>query len=367
VAGGRESSTTLKTFYKAPEGQSVWHSYRSPEDESVHGRHCKVNSSRKNVIVDLQTIQLEIKQRRNFLVSFILSRTTMPSSSSLQDTFERDGFLGPLDILTHEQAETALDEVREELSSSKEPQASRFKLHLFLPTISAIAHHPALVKAVQQALGTDDILLWSSDINIKPKRSPGLFCPHQDSTFAGLSPPNKCLTAWVALSDPVGQDEGCLVFYKESHKLGQLRHDTNLDQSQNNMLSLGQYVSKKCLEDSCSSTISMKCVAIPLRAGQASFHNFLTVHQSGPNQSSNKDRVGLALRYMASSVSQSKPTKELVTLISGPVPTHFSIEPRLPPSPTREDIERGRATRVEAMRREQENYFEKSDPVQAFS
>jgi ectoine hydroxylase-related dioxygenase (phytanoyl-CoA dioxygenase family) len=290
----------------------------------------------------------------------------MSSSSSLQDDFEREGFLGPLNILTHEQAEKALHEVHQELSSPTETQASRFKLHLFLPTISAIAHHPTLVKAVQQALGTDDILLWSSDINIKPKHSPGLFCPHQDSTFAGLSPPNKCLTAWLALSDPVGEYEGCLAFYKESHKLGQLRHDTNLDQSKNNMLSLGQYVSKECLEESCSSTISMECIAVPLRAGQASFHNFLTVHQSGPNHSS-KDRVGLALRYMASSVRQSKPTKELVTMISGPVPTHFSVEPRLPPSPTREDIERGRATRVEAMRREQENYFEKSAPVQAFS
>lgn len=291
----------------------------------------------------------------------------MPASSSLQVDFEREGFLGPLGILTHGQAGKVLDEVREELSSPTETQASRFKLHLFLPTISAIAHHPTLVKAVRQALGTDDILLWSSDINIKPKGSLGLFCPHQDSTFAGLSPPNKCLTAWVALSDPVGEDEGCLVFYKESHKLGQLRHETNLDQSKNNMLSMGQYISKECLEDSCSSTIfSMECVAIPLRAGEATFHNFLTVHQSGTNRSS-QDRVGLALRYMASSVRQSKPTKELVTLISGPVPTHFSVEPRLPPSPTLEDIERGRATRVEAMRREQENYFDKSVPVQAYS
>ena len=134
--------------------------------------------------------------------------------SSIHDTFKKNGFCGPLDILTREEAEEALTEVMSELypePSSKEADVSgsvatpnRFKLHLVLPTLARIAHHPRLVQLVKDALGSKEILLWSSDINIKHPNSPGLFLAHQDSTYAGLEPANKALTAWIALSDPVG-------------------------------------------------------------------------------------------------------------------------------------------------------------------
>ena len=276
------------------------------------------------------------------------------TNNNIRHDFDRNGFVGPLDILTQQQAQETLIDVQKELKSSN---ASRFKLHLVLRSIADIVHHPILVEAVQTALNSKDILLWSSDINIKQPNSEGYFAPHQDSTYAGLVPPEECLTAWIALSDPVGPQEGCLSFYRGSHKLGQIRHEVRDPSTDNNMLSLGQYISLHQLESLCITEDKMETIS--LRSGQATFHSFTTVHVSGPNRSDHP-RVGLALRYITARVCQSKPTKELVTLVSSTVPIHhFDLETEIPLNPTQEDIEKGREQQKDAIRREETNYFSK--------
>lgn len=303
----------------------------------------------------------------------------MPISERKIPRYDVDGFVGPIDALTREEAKRALEEVYRELSADPETHtlnggnnsSDRFKLHLILPTLDAIAHHPAVVDAVKQALQTQDVLLWSSDVNWKAPYSDGYFAPHQDSTYAGLSPPNKCLTAWVALSDPVGEREGCLSFYPQSHLQAQLPHQERRQQTNgngqagsdcnNNMLSLGQYISQSELEQ------LEDPVGIPLRAGQMTLHSFYTVHASGPNRSRTGPRVGLALRYIdANCVVQTKAkSKEMVTWISSSSPSeaqqqplhNFELEPRLPQNPTTEDTQRMRRVRAEAVRREEDNYF----------
>lgn len=274
------------------------------------------------------------------------------SSTDVQEHFDENGFVGPIDVVTVEESQAAWKQVEEELAME---DSSRFKLHLILPAVSKIAHHPALVKAVQEALGSSNIWLWSSDINIKQPNSPGFFAPHQDATYAGLSPSSKTLTAWIALSDPVGEPEGCLSFYPGSHKCGQLHHETRkLQTSDNNLLSLGQFIPDNILMEKLETTTP---VTIPLRAGQATFHSFDCVHESGPNNSSNP-RVGLALRYMTASVVQTKPIQEMATWISGKKEGPcFEMEPQLPVKCTKKDIQRGREAQQEAMRREEANYF----------
>jgi non-heme Fe2+,alpha-ketoglutarate-dependent halogenase len=134
------------------------------------------------------------------------------SSTDIRTAFERDGFFGPLDVLTRDDAKNALLQVQEELNDNS---SSKFKLHLIIPAISKLSHHPQLVDAVQQALGSPNIWLWSSAINIKQAHSSGYFAPHQDATYAGLSPSSQCLTAWVALSDPVDQLEVLLSCFSQ--------------------------------------------------------------------------------------------------------------------------------------------------------
>ncbi len=299
--------------------------------------------------------------------------------------FQRDGFAGPFDIISGDEAKIALQEVQNELSVEG---ANRFKLHLVLPSIDRIAHHPKLIDAVKDALESDDIWLWSSDVNTKKGQSSYFFAPHQDSRYAGLSPSAECVTVWIALSDPVGENEGCLSFYPGSHQLGQLPHHVEKSNT-NNMLSLGQYIDEATMNTLKSS------ISIPLRAGQATLHSFDCVHASGPNKSP-FPRVGLALRYMTCNVKQTKPTREMATWICGKrhddiserdpsllIVRHnndtavkeramavqkqqlselqcgscFDIEPRLPLHPNERDIERGRQAQKEAMEREDLNYF----------
>ena len=125
-----------------------------------------------------------------------------------------------------------------------------------------------------------------------------------------------------------------------------------------NLLSVGQYI-----DDTKLKTLE-KPISMPLRAGQASLHSFDTVHSSGPNESDCL-RIGLALRFMAYEVQQTKQNaqREMATRIVGcrkkdmTVHASFDFEPRIPASPTDEDLTKMRKIREEAIRREELNYF----------
>ena len=273
---------------------------------------------------------------------------------SLRRDYERHGFVGPIDILSEQQAKEALSSFEEFVSSfpdEKMTGGARFKPHLYVPFCHSIAHHPELVRLVQELLATEHILLWSSDFNIKEPNTDSWFPPHQDSTYAGLDPPDKVLTVWLAISKQVSQNHGCLSFWKGSHSQGQLSHEEALDSS--NMLSRGQRLASDNPNDDA------QIVTLPLQGGQATVHNFFTVHQSGPNHSTTTRRIGLALRYMAATVRQTGLVRESVTLVSGKMQHDgFDLEPILPPNPTPNDIRRGKQVHAEAMRREAENYFQ---------
>ena len=121
--------------------------------------------------------------------------------------YRENGFAGPIDVLSKAEAAQTLRDVKGELSRDA---GARFKLHLILPSVDKIVHNSILLDAVRQALGkerSDDILLWSSDVNTKNAKTPNFFAPHQDCAFAGLQPSSCVLTAWIALTDPVGETE----------------------------------------------------------------------------------------------------------------------------------------------------------------
>ena len=286
----------------------------------------------------------------------------LDSDSDYLGRYLDEGFVGPIDVLSQSEARGALRCFHSWVSSSGFPDGkvvgdARFKPHLYLPFCHDLVHHPRLVRIVQTLLQTPNILLWSSDFNIKEPNTTSWYPPHQDSTYAGLDPPRQVLTVWIALSDVVSEREGCLSFWKRSHREGQLLHSEEATDS-TNMLSRGQRLEEV--------QTPYEHVTISLRGGQATIHNFLTVHQSGPNQSQTKPRIGLALRYMAGTVRQTGPVRESVTLVSG-VPQHdgFDLEPSLPRHqhhhPTCEDIQRGKQAHADAMQREAKNYFRTSN------
>ena len=271
--------------------------------------------------------------------------------------YHAEGFAFPLDVLSREEAAIALADFEHwEHSLGGEVTGDlRFKPHLHLPFVAKLVHHPAIIEAVRIAVRSDNILLWSSDFNVKRANSAGFFSPHQDATYTGLEPAHLGVTVWLALSDPVDRKHGCMSFWPASHASGQRPHvDDGTDA--NNMLSRGQRVEEP------SGGQGAAPVMAELRGGQASLHHFHLVHQSAPNEGMGT-RVGLAMRFVAASVRQTGHIRELVTLVHGESEHEgFDLEPQLSPEASGEDCARGLDMHAEAMKRERQNYFEGADP-----
>eukprot|EP00927_Polykrikos_kofoidii_P060081 TRINITY_DN55146_c0_g1_i1.p1 TRINITY_DN55146_c0_g1~~TRINITY_DN55146_c0_g1_i1.p1 ORF type:complete len:317 (+),score=37.90 TRINITY_DN55146_c0_g1_i1:44-994(+) len=283
------------------------------------------------------------------------------------EAFAELGFVPRIRVLSHSEAATALG-CLEGYEQTRVGQSlrgdDRFKIHLLFPWAAALVRHPVLVDAVGQALGTRNIVVWSSDFNIKEPNSSAHYTPHQDSTYMGLCPAEQILTAWIALT-PASEDMGCLRCLPGSHRFGQLPH-TEGNGGADNQLALGQAA---CLPASVASPAEggfsgPAYVALPLEAGEASLHSSLSVHVSGPNNTSQR-RVGLAVRYMAASVRHTAdpPTslheRTLVTLVSGDsscVCDEFEIESEPSVDLGKEEC----MLHAEAMRREKARYFQNS-------
>ena len=310
-------------------------------------------------------------------------------NSKTRESYRKKGYITPIDVFSIEEA-AVLRGKYEAWVASLEPHETthshsvvvgdlRFRPHLFLPFVSDVVHHEKIVSVVREALGTTNVLLWSSDFNVKPPRSGGYFSLHQDATYTGLSPAEAGLTVWLALSDNVDAEGGCMTFVEGSHRHGQIPHiegiggggrdggsDSNRN-DENNMLSRNQYVPRSATTTNNNGTgteefpAGGKNVSAALRAGQASLHHFHLLHESGPNRS-DLPRIGLALRYVAAGVRQTGGVREAVTLVSGGETEHdgFDLEPVLPLNAAPADIARGREAHRDSMRRESANYFDDS-------
>jgi hypothetical protein len=274
--------------------------------------------------------------------------------------YAAEGFVSPVRVLSASGAAEALAQLNAWAAATfKNGEVVgdlRFKPHLFLPFVSRLVRHPAILDTVQAALGTENLVLWSSD---RPAGSGGFFSAHQDATFTGLAPAERGVTVWLALSEPVDEAHGCMVFWPTSHLRGQLKHLEEPERDANNMLSRGQRV-EDALEQSYSPFVA------ELHAGEASLHHFHLVHKSGPNGGTSQ-RVGLAMRYIAADVRQTGRVRECVTLVRGQMEHDgFDLEPQLPANATAEDVEAGMVAHADAMRRETANYFDTAEGIEAY-
>jgi len=98
---------------------------------------------------------------------------------------------------------------------------------------------------------------------------------------------------------------GCMAFLPGSHRQ-QLTHRDTFDKS--NLLSRGQEIAVAVDES--------QGVYVPLEPGQASMHHVLLVHGSAPNRSADR-RIGLAIRYIPTSVRQIAGARDSATLVRG--------------------------------------------------
>lgn len=209
------------------------------------------------------------------------------------EIYRRDGVVGPVDLFS---AGQALDlrrriEVIEAEMGGQIQKRCKIKAHLPFPFLCDVISHPRLLDAVEDIIGPD-ILCWGSSFFQKEAHDPGFVSWHQDSAYYGLEPPDT-LTAWIAISES-SLEAGCMRFIPGSHNQGIYHHEEQ--RADNNLLSRGQTI--RDIDET-------KAVALPLKAGQCSFHKEDTVHSSEPNRSNDR-RIGLSIHFIPPSIRETR-------------------------------------------------------------
>lgn len=99
-----------------------------------------------------------------------------------REQYVEQGFTGPLDILSAEEAAAACEQYERygQLCGGAVGGDWRFKSHLLLPWVWRLAHHPRLLAAVSDALGgCRNLLCWSTDWFHKQPGDGGFTSWHQ--------------------------------------------------------------------------------------------------------------------------------------------------------------------------------------------
>ena len=225
-------------------------------------------------------------------IRFFPSTTQSPRSLSSQDiqTWNQDGYLGPLDV--YDQAAIAdirqyFDGLLSDALASGADSYSISSAHLKHSRVWDILTNEKIVGYVSDLLG-ENVVGWGSHFFCKLPGDGKRVDWHQDCSYWPLTP-TKAVTVWLAIDD-ADQGNGCMEVFTGSHTHGLIDFDTS-DEASGNVLDQTvrnpeQYGTLNCT---------------PLKAGQMSIHSDLLLHGSAANDSDRR-RCGLTLRYCPSDV-----------------------------------------------------------------
>lgn len=183
--------------------------------------------------------------------------------------------------------------------------AGRFnqKPHLLFPWLNELVRTPRILDAVEDVLGSPDILCWAGAFFAKGAGDESFISWHQDATYWGLSSA-EVVTAWVALT-PSTVESGCMKVVPGTH-LKQMEHKDSFHEK--NLLTRGQEIAVEVNE--------ADAVNVLLQPGEFSLHHVLLVHGSEPNRAS-LPRIGFAIRYIPPHLRQITGEIDSATLVRG--------------------------------------------------
>ena len=233
-----------------------------------------------------------------------------------KERFAKEGYLCPLTALSPAEAAAFRSKLEafEETEPDQAPTILRHKGHVALAWLSDLVRHPRVLEPVAEILGPD-LLCWTSNAFIKNAGDGTFVSWHQDATYWGLSS-DEVVTAWIALS-PSNPDNGCMRVVPGSHAAQQMPHKDTCNAQ--NLLTRGQEVSVEVDEN--------EAVDLVLAPGQMSLHHVLIVHGSAPASRGDR-RIGIAVRYVPTSIRQTSGLRDTATLVRGEDRYgHFDLEP----------------------------------------
>ena len=174
---------------------------------------------------------------------------------------------------------------------------------MLLPFIDELSRSPAILERVKAILG-EDLLVWNATLFAKEPHSKSFISWHQDLTYWGLEDAHE-VTAWIALTE-VSTANGCMKFVPGSHKQDIVPHVDKFDE--HNLLSRGQEIAVEVDEDNAAH--------VELAAGEMSLHHGKLFHGSSSNETDDR-RIGLAIRYIPTSLRQTIEEKPFARLAAG--------------------------------------------------
>lgn len=222
-----------------------------------------------------------------------------------RERFLRDGFVGPIDVLTPGEVDRVRDAVasvireldrhRERLYEVEQAFTERpgevvchflggFRVH---EVLRELVFEPRITAPCAQLLGVDRLRFWHDQVFAKPPRHPGVVPWHQDYSYWTRTSPACHITLNLLLDDS-DEESGCVQFVPGSQNWGllpKLPFDAPLE----------------AIRAHLPAGASWNPVPVPVRAGQATIHHSHVLHGSDRNRSA-RWRRACVLNYMGAHV-----------------------------------------------------------------
>lgn len=204
--------------------------------------------------------------------------------------FERDGHVGPVQVLDAREVEYYRGRLEDfERRFPDERRKIKTKAHMLCPWVDALARHPRILDAFEALIGPD-ILCYSMAFRVKEPDRQTFAGWHQDSAYLRIRP--TLVLAALALS-PCGVEQGCLSVIPGTHNGPVLPHAESADE--HSILARGQSITE--------AIDPVRAVDLVLKPGELAFFHYNIVHGSRPNRSHDR-RIMLLVEMMPTSAYQ---------------------------------------------------------------
>jgi non-heme Fe2+,alpha-ketoglutarate-dependent halogenase len=223
---------------------------------------------------------------------------------SINETYKRQGFYGPVKFLSENENNYYKNQLLEcEKNLNLMNSDYRCKSNVLFPWVSELTSHPIVVDHVRSILG-NDFHCWDTLIWIKKKSTNKFVSYHQDGTYWNFLPKMAGLTVWYTPSGAT-KENGCIKYIKNSHTHNQLFHYD--EKNKDNLLMRGQ----------TADIVPNDIFYAECDPGSFYMHGPYMVHGSD-NNNSDVDRLALGMIFVA---THAKPilniSEESTVMISG--------------------------------------------------
>lgn len=213
------------------------------------------------------------------------------TKTSFSDSYNQNGFYAPIQLLSPIELlyyRRSFQKLKKILGDNIK-HTQMVQLHLHFSWAYKLVLHPLILEHLVPILGPN-ILVHGSTLFYKKPNNEKYVSWHQDGYFMKFSSP-KYVTAWVAFEDSTPEN-GCLQVIPNSHHTV-YKHESI--PNKNTVLPSGLTIVENFDEQNA--------INLTLKAGEMSLHHVNIIHGSQAN-TSDKPRIGFAIRYIAAEVTQ---------------------------------------------------------------